>query len=180
MASRIGGDALVALAETHDFEAVSSDIANAHHRASGHRAALGLEVAAGEAGHHHAKGLAALAKPHHARVQGVRLIGRQPRSETQHPARNRHVDDEADVAGDLGLVRPQAPGDDDLRLGRQEGLGAIELDARVVELGHEHGLALLHAAAAGHVQQGDDRGEQQEADGDRHEQRVVATVQVSD
>ena len=113
------------------------------------------------------KAFAARPQPLDAGFELLRRVRRQPGAEAENAARDRRIGDEAEIAFDLGLAARAAPGDDDLRLGREKDLGAIELGAQIVEFEREGRLRLRPSPMFAQMQKRGDRREQHEADDQR-------------
>ena len=154
----------VALAQPGQFEPVARDVADAQDGAAADGAAFGLEMAAGDRTDRHAKAFAARAQALDRMFELLRRGRRQPRAEAEDAARHRRVRDQRQIALDVGLAGGRPPGDDDLRFGREEHLGAVELGARLGQLAGQLLLALGPAASRRKMQQRRDGGEQHEAD----------------
>ena len=93
----------------------------------------------------------------------------QPRAERENPQRRGGFHRQREVAGEVGIAAGGAPGNDDLLLGGQEGVGAVEIGAGGGEIVDELALARRPVAAAGQVNEraragdGGERGEQRHA-----------------
>ncbi len=155
------------LAQAHRFEPISGNISDAHDGAAADRAAVDLERAPAEALDREAETFAARPQPLDASFELLRRVRRQPGAEAEHAAGDRRIGDEAEVALDFGLAARAAPGDDDLRFGREKHLGAVELGAQIVEFERECRLRLRPPPMFAQVEKRGDRREQHEADDQR-------------
>ena len=74
----LGLGALVALAQLRQFEPVAGDVADAQHRPAAHGAALGLVMAAREAGEGQTEAAAPAAQALDPMFQGLRRVRMEP------------------------------------------------------------------------------------------------------
>ncbi len=166
------------LAQTRGLEPVTGDIADAHDGAPAHRAAIELERPAGEAFDVEVKGFSARPQSFDAGFELLGRIRRQPGAEAENAPRDRLVGDEAQIAFNLGFMVRAVPGDDDLRLGREKDLRAIEFGAHIVEFERIGRVLLLPFARFAQVQKRGDRGEHDKADEQREAENVLIGLQM--
>ena len=164
----LGPGGLMVFPQLGQFEPVAGDVADAQHGAAAHGAALGFEMAARQAGQGKLEPLAPAAQGLHGAFQRLGGSRREPGAEGQRLARTVDVADQRQVARDVRLVRRCAPGDEDLRLGGEENIGAVQIGAGGGEIRRQHGFAGSPCPAASQMDQrggGGDAGQ-----GDHEEQ----------
>ena len=92
--------------------------------------ALRLDRAAGERRERHGEAFAARAQVRRPALRSpARLVGVEPGAEGEHAMRRVGVGHEGGVADDLGLVVGGGPGHQDLRIGAQQHVDAVDLGA---------------------------------------------------
>ena len=99
------------------------------HGAAGDGAAVRFDRTAGIGRERHGERLAAAPQRFDGLLHRLRLGGIEPTAEGEHAVRRGDADD-VEVALDAGLVGGRRPIDDHLRLGLQQGVGAIEIGAQ--------------------------------------------------
>ena len=148
-------------------------VLEAQHGAAGDGAAVRFDRTAGIGRERHGERLAAAPQRFDGLLHRLRLGGIEPTAEGEHAARRGDADD-VEVALDAGLIGGRRPIDDHLRLGLQQGVGAVEIGTQrrgfVVRLGF---LADRARARPHQNDRGDDGEQQQTEDQNQRDDRVA-------
>ncbi len=170
----LAGETAVLLFGPDALEPVARHLADAHHGASRHGAALDLEPFAVGAVRGELEALAALPQALDGLLQTLRVRRGQPLRVAEDAARSAGADHHADVAFDLGLAMGGAPGDDHLPFPGHEDLGALQLGLQFADLGVLRGQPPPPAVPSRDVERRGRRREEEQADEDEPE--LVAHV----
>jgi hypothetical protein len=156
-----------------EFPPHAADVAQPHHGAAADGAAFRFQRASGQGDDRGGEALAVVAQGFHQRFHGARLRRLQPGAEGQHAMRRGNRRDHRGVAEDFRLVVARRPGDDDLRLGQQQRMRAVDLGLQRDDLLAGGDFGQCRAAARAHQQHGGNDGEEQDAERERQRRNVV-------
>ena len=152
---------VVARTKLDEFALQSAYVAQPQHGAAANGPAVGFHGASSKRHERHGEALAVGPQRVHRVLQGLRFVRLEPIAERQHALRRRFVRGQIDVAANFGIVLGGTPGHQNLPLGHQEGVEAIDLGLERHDVIAQPCLGRRGAMSCPHQHdRGDDRKEQ--------------------